>query len=147
MHEAGDSRIGLGVVASEFPDDFKPGTIYMAVGRDGYVGLTRVGGQQLNISAALDRAAVKESSPAEVCRRIITGADFPVCHEMLAADWRGTVGLTRRRKKLAATRLFAVGDAAGYVEPFTGEGMSWAIRSGLAVVPFVGPMLRFLRSV
>src|SRR5690606_17502255 len=29
-------------------------------------------------------------------------------------------------------RLLAVGDAAGYVEPFTGEGMAWAIQTGIA---------------
>jgi len=30
-----------------------------------------------------------------------------------------------------------LGDAAGYVEPFTGEGMAWALTSGAAVVPLV----------
>jgi flavin-dependent dehydrogenase len=30
-----------------------------------------------------------------------------------------------------------VGDAAGYVEPFTGEGMGWALWGALALAPFV----------
>jgi flavin-dependent dehydrogenase len=30
-----------------------------------------------------------------------------------------------------------LGDAAGYVEPFTGEGMAWAFAGAEAVVPFV----------
>jgi flavin-dependent dehydrogenase len=38
---------------------------------------------------------------------------------------------------VAGERWFAVGDAAGYVEPFTGEGMAWAIGSGVAVAPLV----------
>jgi flavin-dependent dehydrogenase len=29
-----------------------------------------------------------------------------------------------------------IGDAAGYVEPLTGEGMAWAMATGTAVVPF-----------
>jgi flavin-dependent dehydrogenase len=31
--------------------------------------------------------------------------------------------------------VFVVGDAAGYIEPFTGEGMAWAMCGGLALVP------------
>lgn len=34
--------------------------------------------------------------------------------------------LTRRRA-VGGHRLLAVGDACGYVEPFTGEGIAWAI--------------------
>ncbi|HUR53435.1 MAG TPA: hypothetical protein VMZ71_04865, partial [Gemmataceae bacterium] len=36
---------------------------------------------------------------------------------------------------IAGVRWFAVGDAAGYVEPFTGEGMAWAIASAAALAP------------
>jgi flavin-dependent dehydrogenase len=32
-------------------------------------------------------------------------------------------------------RFFRLGDAAGYVEPFTGEGMAWALAAAEAVVP------------
>ncbi len=34
-------------------------------------------------------------------------------------------------------RVFLIGDAAAYVGPITGEGMSWAIRSAEAAVPSV----------
>jgi flavin-dependent dehydrogenase len=33
--------------------------------------------------------------------------------------------------------MFVVGDAAGYVEPFTGEGMAWALAGAERVIPFV----------
>jgi flavin-dependent dehydrogenase len=36
---------------------------------------------------------------------------------------------------VAGPRWFAIGDAAGYVEPFTGEGMAWAIASAATVAP------------
>ena len=36
----------------------------------------------------------------------------------------------------AARRLFVLGDAAGYVEPFTGEGMAWAFAAAESLVPF-----------
>jgi flavin-dependent dehydrogenase len=52
-----------------------------------------------------------------------------------AADWKGTLPLTRRARKVAGERIFLIGDAAGYIEPFTGEGLAWAMATGLAVAP------------
>ena len=49
--------------------------------------------------------------------------------------WQGTAGLTRQTQPLAEERLFLLGDAAGYVEPFTGEGIAWALASAQAVAP------------
>jgi flavin-dependent dehydrogenase len=51
--------------------------------------------------------------------------------------WRGTPALTRRPRRRAAERVFALGDAAGYVEPFTGEGMAWALSAAVALAPLV----------
>ena len=48
---------------------------------------------------------------------------------------KGTAPLTRRTTPIAEERLFLLGDAAGYVEPFTGEGIAWALVAGLAVAP------------
>jgi flavin-dependent dehydrogenase len=31
--------------------------------------------------------------------------------------------------------VIRIGDAAGYVEPFTGEGMAWALAAAVAVAP------------
>jgi len=137
MRQSPRSRIGAHTTASSYPDYYAPGTIFMAVSRSGYVGLTRTEGNLLNIAAALDVTAVRETSPSAVCERILTEAGFPVSPEMLSGGWRGTIGLTRHRRTPASYRLFVIGDAAGYVEPFTGEGMAWAIRGGRAVVPFV----------
>ena len=54
----------------------------------------------------------------------------------ISRHWRATPALTRRRARLTAPGLFVVGDAAGYVEPFTGEGMAWALASGAVVAPW-----------
>lgn len=136
--ESPDSRIGVESLLSDFPEFYEPGVIFMAVGEGGYVGLTRVENGQLNVAAAVDRKRMKGAgSPAEVCQEILQEAGFPLNSGMRAAEWRGTIGLTRRADRRAGERLFLVGDAAGYVEPFTGEGMAWALASGQRVVPFV----------
>ncbi|MGL4420441.1 MAG: NAD(P)/FAD-dependent oxidoreductase, partial [Gemmataceae bacterium] len=62
------------------------------------------------------------------------------------AAWRGTPPLTRRPEAVAGPGWFAVGDATGYVEPFTGEGMAWALASGRAVVPIVQDSLNGWQS-
>jgi flavin-dependent dehydrogenase len=136
--ESPTSRIGVEALLEDFPAEYTPGVIFMAVSRAGYVGLTRVEDGRLNVAAAVDRDAIRAAGrPAAVCEQILTEAGFPVSAGMRAADWHGTIGLTRRTSRRAAARLFLVGDAAGYVEPFTGEGMAWALSSGLGVVPCV----------
>ena len=54
---------------------------------------------------------------------------------LVARDWHGTPPLTSRPGRVAAERLFVIGDASGYVEPFSGEGMATALETALAVAP------------
>ena len=62
---------------------------------------------------------------------------MPPLPERIHRGWKGTPPLTRRLSSLGEERLFLVGDAAGYVEPFTGEGMGWALWGALALAPLV----------
>ena len=45
-----------------------------------------------------------------------------------------------RPREVASPRGVLVGDAAGYVEPFTGEGMSWAIESAVLLDQAADPV-------
>ncbi len=136
VHVAPRSRVGAGCVVADGPGDYHPGTIFMAAGRRGYVGLVRVEDGSLNIAAAFETDLVRSlGSPARAASAILDESGFPPVPALDAADWRGTPALTRRARPLGDERLFLLGDAAGYVEPFTGEGMAWAIASGLAVAP------------
>lgn len=135
---AAHSRIGLGGQVAEFPADYGPGTIFMAVGRHGYVGLVRVEEGLLNIAAALAPDFVKGAGgPSQALARVLEQAGFPAIAALPASDWQGTLPLTRRTPKVAARRVLLLGDAAGYVEPFTGEGMAWAFAAASAATPFI----------
>ncbi len=130
-------RVGLGALVSAEGTGYPPGVIHMACGRDGYVGLTRVEGGMLNVAAAIDPQAIKAfGGPQSIVERIIDEAGLP---RTLGLDgqtplrWRGVPPMSRRRRKLWSERLLIVGDAAGYVEPFTGEGMAWAMAGGAIV--------------
>ncbi len=132
------SRIGAGAMATHAPDVYRFGTIFMACGNSGYVGLVRVEDGRLNVAAALDPDFVKRSGGLGLAvHHIVSEAGLPAVEGLDKFSWRGTPPLTRRLPRVAADRVFVLGDAAGYVEPFTGEGIAWALSSGASVVRLV----------
>jgi 2-polyprenyl-6-methoxyphenol hydroxylase-like FAD-dependent oxidoreductase len=134
---AANSRLGAGVIAKDYPVFFGPGTVYMACGKGGYVGLVRIENGRLNIAASLDAAFVKQARGlGKAAAAILRVAGFPPVDRLEALDWHGTRPLTRHVVHPAADRVLLLGDAASYVEPFTGEGIAWALASALAVAPF-----------
>jgi 2-polyprenyl-6-methoxyphenol hydroxylase-like FAD-dependent oxidoreductase len=139
------SRIGAGVVvpAGQAPATYQPGTIYMATARGGYVGLVRVEDERLDVAAAFDATFVKAAGgPGAAAEVVLREVGWPVPSGLAELPWRGTPALTRRPARLAGRRLFVVGDAAGYVEPFTGEGMVWAVTSAAALAPIAARAAR-----
>ncbi len=131
-----DSRVGAGAIADEGPAFFLGGRVYLACGPGGYVGLARLEDGRLDVAAAFDRAAVRRAGgPGEASVRVLREVGWPAVPGLAELPWRGTPPLTRRASRLAAERVLVLGDAAGYVEPFTGEGIAWALASAVAVAP------------
>ncbi|MFM9059875.1 MAG: FAD-dependent monooxygenase [Planctomycetaceae bacterium] len=127
------SRIGVSAATSLVPAGYRPGTIQMVVGREGYIGSLQVEDGRVEIAAALDPEAMKLWGPGETVRRIMERSPLPHFEGVADLVWQGTTPLSCRTTPPAGRRVFFVGDAAGYIEPFTGEGMAWAIASGAAV--------------
>jgi len=137
------SRIGAGAIGAASHSNYKTASIYMACGAGGYVGLVRVENDQLNIAAALAPDFVKRSGGiASAAGHVIREAGLPDLDGLANLPWRGTPHLTRSTPRLARYRTLALGDATGYVEPFTGEGMAWALEAGVAVAPIALDGLR-----
>ena len=135
---AAGSRVGLGGDAPAGTLDIEPGAIAMAVSRHGYAGAVAVEGGRVNIAAAIDPAFLKGcASPALAVEQILADAGVRHAAPLGSIDWAGTPPLTRRLVDPAARGIFVIGDAARYVEPFTGEGMAWAFAAAEAVVPFI----------
>jgi flavin-dependent dehydrogenase len=132
---ADGSRIGAGVIADRAPAFYDTHSIYMACGAGGYVGLVRLEDGRLNLAAALAPDRLRDGGPGRAAAAILGEVRWPPVPDLEALPWRGTPGLTRRASRLAGDRVFVLGDAAGYVEPFTGEGMAWALAAGTAVAP------------
>lgn len=123
-----------------------PGSIAMHVAPGGYVGVVGLGRgldrDRIAIAAALDpRRARAQGGPIRLMQSILGACSRSSDHldpggltddaQVRAWALMGTGLLTRSRRTIALPGLMVVGDAAGYVEPFTGEGMTWAISGGL----------------
>ena len=127
------SRVGVSAATARVPAGYRPGTIQMVVGREGYIGSLQVEDGRVEIAAALDPEAMRRQGPGETVRRILEQSPLPRFEGVETLPWQGTTPLSCRTTPPAGRRIFFVGDAAGYIEPFTGEGMAWAIASGAAV--------------
>jgi hypothetical protein len=115
----------------------------MATGQGGYIGLVVLEDGTLDVAAAFDPPAVKAAgSLGLLAEAILHEAGFEAIPGLATAAWKGTPALTRTPTRIAGERWFAVGDASGYVEPFTGEGMAWAINGALALIPLVADACR-----
>jgi menaquinone-9 beta-reductase len=126
------SYIGLGGVLDEPPCRLKRGELLMACGDAGYVGVTAVENGRYDVAAAVRPSALAEyKSPAALVRCILEGAGLSPRCDLSAVHWHGTPPLTRRTSPVGSHRCLVVGDAAGYVEPFTGEGIGWAMQSAI----------------
>lgn len=135
-HMLPNARIGAGQIISDGDPFFAPGRVYMACGREGYLGLVRLEDGRLDLAAALDPQALKaHGGVGPTVAALLTSNRWPVPKTILSTGWTGTPVLTRRSPVLGAERVLIVGDAAGYVEPFTGEGIGWALAGALRLAP------------
>ncbi|HEX5137803.1 MAG TPA: FAD-dependent monooxygenase [Planctomycetota bacterium] len=123
------SLLGAGTTAKGV--DLEPGVVRMACARGGYVGTVRVEEGRCVVAAALAPKLVARAGGLEAAASsILAACGLPPPPP--GDPWRGTPPLTRRPARVWQERVLAVGDAAGYVEPFTGEGMTWAMRAAIA---------------
>ncbi|MEK6249011.1 MAG: FAD-dependent monooxygenase [Planctomycetales bacterium] len=135
---AAGSRIGAGVIACQQSDTFPSEKITMMCGQHGYVGAVRLEDARVGLAAALDPVAVKRTGGlGNAVAAIVAETTYPDLPWLADLPWVGTPLLTRSPGHVAAERIFFIGDAAGYVEPFTGEGIAWALSTGREIVPIV----------
>ena len=124
--------IGVGTIVDSM-SQVVPRTIHMICGAAGYVGLVQLEDGSVNVAAAIRRKREPEASlnRNEIALRInalLRSGGMPAIDQ--TEKLQMTPPLTRARQ-VGVGGLIAVGDAAKYVEPFTGEGMAWAIESGI----------------
>jgi len=144
-YAARGSLIGLGTLSDHAPGNIVPSTLHMAYGLAGYVGITAVERGRFDIAAAIDpHALATAQSPGLLVQEVLQASCSTLTADWENLQWHGTPRLTRRTTPIASHRCLLIGDAAAYVEPFTGEGIGWAMQSGaLAASLLAGPLRRW----
>jgi len=147
------SRIGVGaalvgpVFAASGDELLAPaaGELVMAVAAAGYCGLVTLEDGSVDLAAAVDRDLVARSGgPAGAVEAILAEAAgghaaAGLMTAVEAATLRATPPLTHTAPLVCGDgKIFRVGDAAGYVEPFTGEGIGWALAGARLLAAALG---------
>jgi menaquinone-9 beta-reductase len=108
---------------------------------DGYVGLCRVGGDQVNVcglfrrrpaarAPGLDKLALLRGNPDSVLNERLANAEFD------ASSICAVAGLALAPRPAAARAECCIGDAFTMIPPVTGNGMSMAFESAaMAIAP------------
>lgn len=123
-----DALMGLGCLVQGEAGP-SPGRILMGVANAGYVGLVRLENGLTDVAAATKPDFVRSCGDgSRAIRRLCDAAGIEGIEPR--GPVHGTPLLTRTRGSVESGRVIVVGDASAYVEPFTGEGMSWALWSG-----------------
>ncbi|MCP4890778.1 MAG: NAD(P)/FAD-dependent oxidoreductase [Planctomycetaceae bacterium] len=119
-------------------DEIEAGAIYMGCDDDGYVGLVRLEDGRVDVAAALvsGGGSAAAGTPLHRIESILRRSRFAGLTIRDASPLMTTPPL-RRSRPAGMNRLLVIGDAAGYVEPFTGEGMTWAAQSAIAAADFL----------
>jgi len=106
---------------------FGQGEVRMHVGRAGYVGLVRESDGRVHAAALLrqrdGRGIDVDAALAELLGNRVDRAALASLRRV------GASPMPWRPRSVAEVGVALVGDAAGYAEPFTGEGMTWAFES------------------
>lgn len=130
------SRVGVGAMRGGQRHGYPAGTVHMGIQHSGYVGVVRTSDETVNVAAALERRFLRLcGGPQRATETILKSAGFPELPGLESAAWQGTLPLTRSPDRIAARRVLLLGDATGYVEPFTGEGIAWAYAAAAAAIP------------
>ncbi|HUE70549.1 MAG TPA: NAD(P)/FAD-dependent oxidoreductase [Pirellulaceae bacterium] len=138
------THLGVGAVmetnrlSAAARERFASGRIVMHVAAGGYVGVACGEHDKTIVAAALAPAYLKRHrSPEAAVAAVLAPTGLPSLGDTSGVTWHGTPALTSRARRVAAKGIFVVGDSAGFVEPFTGEGMAWAAESVAAATPLV----------
>jgi menaquinone-9 beta-reductase len=129
----------LGLVAHHAGSDALTDHGEMHVGSGYYVGLAPMPGGELNVGMALP---MRPAGPA-AARFDAAIAGLPAVAARLAGrprltPLRGASPIGHRVSDVAGPGWLLVGDAAGFVDPFTGEGIYRALRSARAAAAAIG---------
>jgi len=108
----------------------------------GYAGLAVVDGQRINLCLIVSVRALRAcgGSPDRLLRERVLANSFAresIADARPCSTWHSVGPLRWGARRPAASGALFVGDSAGTLDPFSGEGMSNALRAAELALPFV----------
>lgn len=127
-------RPKVGVSAEgEGPVSLDLSAITMLCAGWGYLGVVAMGAGRWHLAAAVQAGELARHGTRGIIHAALEQHGLAGM-QLLEGTMATTPALTRRLARPWAERLLVVGDAAGYMEPITGEGMTWALAGARAAV-------------
>ena len=130
------SHIGIGATVEGLQLGAVRDRIRMFTSGASYLGVAPLASGSSIMAAALCPVAIKRYGRNHVLQEILELGDMNL-GLLDSIKWQGVSQLNRFRQLVASGRVLLLGDAMRYIEPFTGEGMSWGIHCARHIVPFV----------
>ncbi len=115
------------------------------LGADRYAILNPVGPALTNVGVVLSRCDFSPAADPSSFLRVVAGSVPGLAGRLRSAAFLGPVRrlgpLAYRASRLAAPGCLLIGDAAGFLDPFTGEGIHAGLRSAELAAHFALPAL------
>jgi flavin-dependent dehydrogenase len=137
------AALSFHVPEADLPRHEPAGDARMVVLRDAYVGLASVPGKRVNVGIVLRPswfAALRRDGGPATAARILAGLGAP--RATVLDHVAGVAPLGHRVRARAGAQWLLVGDAAGFLDPFTGEGLHRAIASAALAADCIDGALR-----
>ncbi|MFQ5450737.1 MAG: NAD(P)/FAD-dependent oxidoreductase [Nitrospinaceae bacterium] len=118
---------------------------YMHISSPGYTGISRTGKEEVNVVLVVDRNSLEGENPSEFYQRTIR--KNPLRRGLLgdaamAEKVRTVDSLSYSVKFPRCGGLVLAGDALGFIDPFTGEGIYLSLRSAQLAAPVIDAAFR-----
>lgn len=147
LHKIGIAgrRVGAPMIAQQWiqPNETplpQPGEVELHWLRGGYVGLATPKAGQCVVALATRTSILRGASAFDRLRELNPEASIMQALPADAPrrfDAHGTAGFPWSPARLGDRNLLLIGDAAGYAEPYSGEGIGQALRSGICAASAV----------
>jgi len=132
---AGSGKYGFSfdVPRTEGEDSLGGGAIDMFITGRGYLGIVREVNGPLHVAALVQSRGTRDLfgfvRETGACFNRLRDAGFDRLDRDAVMDLRGTGPIPWVAPRVSAPGVVLIGDAAEFIEPFTGEGMCWAIEN------------------
>lgn len=142
-HPKHRSLVGLGSVVQAAALRLPRGEVVMLCSPYGYLGICTVENDTTHLAAAVEAAWLRNiGGPQKAIAEIGRQGGSGLQGVLETVRWRGTAPLATLPPITTTRRCLTLGDAAGSVAPFTGEGMGNAVQSAIAVAPIAAAIVK-----